>query len=224
MYVKLIAHTPEPDKVVAAAAKLCYSASSAVEIFDGLTGENCAKFLQILQKSGHMSPFEHANFTFAIDGISRVTSHQLVRHRMASFSQQSQRYVGMEENDCVLPPSLDNIEGAKEVFMAQVKNAKEAYNKLIALGVPKEDARFVLPHGGLTRVVVTMNARELHHFFSLRICHRAQWEIQALAVAMLKEVKRVAPLLFSKAGPSCVSKGKCEEARPCGNPINPEEL
>ena len=224
MYVKLIAHTPEPDRVVAAAAKLCYSASSAVEIFDGLTSENCAKFLQILQKSGHMSPFEHANFTFAIDGISRVTSHQLVRHRMASFSQQSQRYVGMEENDCICPPSIAELPEAREIFMTQVAKTKEAYNKLVSLGVPKEDARFILPHGGFTRIVITMNARELHHFFSLRICHRAQWEIREVAIAMLREAKKVAPLLFVKAGPSCVSRGKCEEARPCGNPIKADEL
>ena len=218
IFVKLLAYTPEAAKVVAASAKLCYSASTAAELFEDLDEQKITGFLNGLRKSGHASPFEHANFTFAIEGLSRVATHQLVRHRMASYSQQSQRYVSMSEQFCIMPESVKNNAEARALFEAQTKAAAECYKKLVELGVEKEDARFILPHGMETRIVVTMNARELHHFFAVRLCKRAQWEIRELARQMCKLAREAAPQLFTMAGPSCITQGRCTEAHSCGKP------
>ena len=217
IYVKLLACTPDAAKVVASAAKLCYSPSSAVDIMDGLDKDKVASFLKTLNEAGHMSPFEHASFSFAVDGISRVATHQLVRHRVASYSQQSQRYVGMNSNECVIPPTVKDIPEAAELFEKQTDAAWQCYDRLVELGVPKEDARFILPHGAETRIVLTMNARELHHFFALRLCRRAQWEIRELARQMFVLAREAAPELFT-TGPSCVVNGACGEAHSCKNP------
>lgn len=225
IYVKLLSFTPDAAKVVASAAKLCYSASTAAELFDDLDSDKISGFLNGLRKSGHYSPFEHANFTFAIEGISRVATHQLVRHRLASFSQQSQRYVGMSGQFCIVPDSVKAIPEAEKLFAEQMKAASDCYNKLVELGVAKEDARFILPHGMETRIVVTMNARELHHFFALRLCKRAQWEIRELARQMCKLAYEAAPQLFALAGPSCVTVGRCTELHSCGKPYkNMEDM
>jgi thymidylate synthase (FAD) len=218
VYVKLLASTPDAAKVVASAAKLCYSPSGAADIFNGLDAEKVSTFLNMLRESGHLSVFEHVSFTFAIEGISRVTTHQLVRHRVASYSQQSQRYVGMTKQDCIIPPSVLSNPVALAMFSQQNKEAMDCYNKLVEIGVPKEDARFILPHGMETRIVVTMNARELHHFFALRLCKRAQWEIRELARNMYILAKEAAPELFSIGGPSCVTNGVCTETHSCGDP------
>lgn len=218
IYVKLIAATPDAAKVVAAAAKLCYSASGAAEILDGLDAAKVSSFLKMLRESGHLSPFEHVSYSFAVEGISRVATHQLVRHRLASYSQQSQRYVGMSKQTCIAPPSVRAIPEAEALFTKQTEEAWKCYDRLVELGVPKEDARFILPHGAETRIVVTMNARELHHFFALRLCRRAQWEIRELARQMLILAREASPEIFEIAGPSCVVSGKCEEAHPCGEP------
>lgn len=218
VYVKLIAATPNADKIVAAAAKICYSPSGAQKILEGLDDTKTASFLKMLREAGHLSPFEHACFTFAIEGLSRVATHQLVRHRMASYSQQSQRYVEMTGCGCIVPKSVQERPEALEVFNGQAEAAQDAYRRLVDMGIPKEDARFILPHGAETRLVVTMNARELHHFFALRLCRRAQWEIRETAKEMLKAVREAAPQLFSLAGPSCVTDGKCGEAHSCGRP------
>ena len=216
--VKLIAHTTEPAKVVAAAARLCYSATPAGALFDGLDGARTRDFLAKLLSVGHMSPFEHASFTFAIDGLSRVASHQLVRHRIASFSQQSQRYVTMGEPRLVKPPSIAGDADAARAFDEALREAYGAYERLVEMGIPKEDARFVLPHGWETSLVMTMNARELHHFFALRLCRRAQWEIRGLARQMLASALDVAPELFGHVGPGCATFGACREYQPCGRP------
>lgn len=213
----LLSHTPKPDELVAAAARLCYRDVTAADLLEGEGQELSTELIEHLRRSGHLSTFEHVSFTFAVDGLSRVASHQLVRHRLASFSQQSQRYVKMDRPAVVLPPSVAAIPEAAEIFLAQAEAAHQAYGKLAAMGVPQEDARFILPHGWETRLVLTMNARELHHFFRLRLCRRAQWEIRELARQMLALCRREAPLLFHLAGPSCVF-GPCEEARPCGRP------
>ena len=215
--VKMIAHTTQAERVVAAAAKLCYSASSVGELFDGLDDEHIGGFLAKLRASGHVSPFEHASFTFAVEGVSRVTTHQLVRHRIASFSQQSQRYVAMSGAQCVVPPEISKNEEAARVFCGLLAAAREAYEKLSALGIPREDARFILPHGLETRIIVTMNARELLHFFGLRLCRRAQWEIRDAARMMLSLAASEAPRLLDGAGPSCV-RGACSERESCGKP------
>ncbi len=223
MEVELIAFTPDAAKVVAAAAKICYSPSGAVALLDGLDEKKTVSFLKMLRESGHLSPFEHVSFTFAIEGVSRVTTHQLVRHRLASYSQQSQRYVGMSGQTCIVPPTILHSEKAHEIFLKQTENAWRCYEELAALGIPKEDARFILPHGTETRLVMTMNARELHHFFSLRLCKRAQWEIRDLARRMLILARSAAPDIFDVAGPSCVVEGVCREAHSCGEPYESME-
>jgi len=215
MKVSLLSYTPDPDRVVLSAARLCYSDISADDLFKSFVFNDPEKFVSDLRRSGHLSTFEHVSFTFAIDGLSRIASHQLVRHRIASYSQQSQRYVKMNKTEVVTPKSISNNPEALKLFEEQVRRSHETYLKLISIGIPAEDARFILPHGWETRLVLTMNARELHHFFSLRICRRAQWEIQELARRMLFLVRNVSPLLFSAAGPKCLTSG-CEEAHPCG--------
>ncbi|MDR1020099.1 MAG: FAD-dependent thymidylate synthase [Synergistaceae bacterium] len=214
--VSLIAYTPSPARVVASAAKLCYSPSRASCLFDGLDAGAVSGFLKKLRSAGHLSPFEHASFTFAADGLSRVTSHQLVRHRVASFSQQSQRYVRANPPGAVMPPSVSASLEAAALFESQLRSAAEAYERLISLGIPKEDARFILPHGAHTSLILTMNARELHHFFSLRLCRRAQWEIRGLAGKMLALSLEAARELFDPAGPPCLTEGRCREAEGCG--------
>jgi thymidylate synthase (FAD) len=209
-----------PARVVASAAKLCYSPSRTSDLFDGLDDGPVRDFLKKLRSIGHLSPFEHANFTFSADGLSRVASHQLVRHRLASFSQQSQRYVKMTNLAAVTPPSVSEMPEARAIFERQLSSAMEAYERLIALGIPKEDARFILPHGAETSLILTMNARELHHFFSLRLCRRAQWEIRGLARQMLALAHKAAPELFEPAGPSCVTQGRCVESHSCGRPFS----
>ncbi len=218
--VCLLAHTPDPDLCVVRAARLCYSEGTAEERFkEVLDTLQIQKFLEKLRKSGHLSPFEHASFTFGVDHISRVSSHQFVRHRLASFSQQSQRYVPMKTAIVILPPSVEENEEAKAVFEKIQHETFEAYEKLCLLGVPREDARYVLPHGFETSLMVTMNARELLHFLSIRLCRRAQWEIQNVAREMLLRVREVAPALFASAGPSCVTEGICKEEMSCGQPF-----
>lgn len=225
VYVKLLAYTPDAAKIVSAAARLCYSPTGVADIIDNLTEEKIRSFLKMLNESGHLSPFEHVSFTFAIEGISRVMTHQLVRHRLASYSQQSQRYVGSSNDSCICPPSIENNPEAKKIFDETISKAWESYDRLIEAGVPREDARFILPHGAETRIVVTMNARELHHFFSLRLCRRAQWEIREVARQMCALAKVAAPEIFGLAGPSCLVKGRCEEAHSCMKPYrNMEEL
>jgi len=214
MKVELLSYTPEPDRVVAISARLCYSKIGISELAEKLTDDKIKDLLKKLESSGHLSPFEHANFTFGIEGISRVTSHQLVRHRIASYSQQSQRYVKMSNGEIVIPPSIKKNSSASELVYNLNDMAMSVYNKLIQLGIPEEDARYILPQGITTKIIVTMNARELLHFFNLRCCLRAQWEIRAMANLMLRKVKEVAPIIFEKAGPSCFS-GPCPEEGPC---------
>jgi thymidylate synthase (FAD) len=227
MRVYLLEHTPNPDGLVLAAARICYSDIPASDLLERASGGDAsARFLKDLWGSGHHSPFEHASFSFGVDGLSRVASHQLVRHRMASYSQQSQRYVKMGRPgaapDVVVPLSVAANASAREVFERQAEAACAAYRTLLDMGVPAEDARFILPHGWETRLVFTMNARELHHFFGLRLCRRAQWEIRELARLMLAECRGAAPLLFGVAGPPCITE-KCKEARPCGSPYKDME-
>jgi thymidylate synthase (FAD) len=164
---------------------------------------------------GHQSVLEHASFTFGIEGISRVTSHQLVRHRVASFSQQSQRYVSHKERfAAVIPPTIEENPEAVSLFEAQLAAMHKAYAVMVEAGIPAEDARYILPNATETKIMVTMNARELLHFFHLRCCERAQWEIRAMAVEMLKLMKIAAPIIFRDAGPGCLA-GPCPEGQFC---------
>ncbi|MDD6219167.1 MAG: FAD-dependent thymidylate synthase [Selenomonadaceae bacterium] len=215
--VKLLEHTPHPERVVAMAARLCYSAAGAEELAEKMTDEQVEKLVDKIIQMGHASTMEHVSFTFGIEGVSRVLTHQLVRHRLASYSQQSQRYVAEHDFEYILPPSIAERPEASERFKALMENIQQAYNDLVESGVPKEDARYVLANATETKIVVTMNARSLMHFFNLRCCNRAQWEIRELAYKMLAEAKAVAPLLFKNAGASCVATGHCPEgAMTCG--------
>ncbi len=216
LLVQLLTHTPDPEKVVAAAARLCYSSSSIDRLLEQGPNER-ATFLAKILALGHLSVLEHAAFTFGVEGISRACSHQLVRHRIASFSQQSQRYVSHKSRfAAVLPATIAARPELTERFLGLLDEAHLVYRELLDAGIPAEDARFVLPNAAETKLVMTMNARELLHFFSLRCCRRAQWEIRALAVEMLILARRAAPLLFVDAGPDCL-RGSCPEgAMTCG--------
>ena len=215
----LISHTPEPETVIAMAAKLCYSKSDVDKLKTAvLTNEDNAKFIEKLKEMGHESPFEHVTFTFAIEGISRTLTHQLVRHRIASYSQKSQRYVGENNFEYIIPPTISRNSEAEEKFKNLMETIRKTYNELVDMSIPKEDARYVLPNATETKIIVTMNARSLLHFLQLRCCTRAQWEIRQMANLMLAEVKKVAPTLFKNAGATCKKEGYCPEGeKSCGN-------
>jgi thymidylate synthase (FAD) len=216
MHVELIAYTPEPEATVALAARLCYSARDVTDLKDNLSPSEIESRLRQLVAMGHLSPAEHANFTFAIAGVSRALSHQLVRHRIASYSQKSQRYVDEKDFTYVTPPSIAASPEAAVMFHDQVALIQNAYRELAKM-VPREDARYLLPNATETQLVCTFNARSLYNFFRLRCCRRAQWEIRDLAYVMRDEVRRVAPVLFALAGPSCETEGICWEGEfTCG--------
>lgn len=290
--VKLLSYTPNPEEVVASAAKLCYSPVGVNEIIEKLDSQNVEKFIEKLVSIKHLSPFEHVSFSFAVEGVSRTLTHQLVRHRLASYSQQSQRYVKETMFDFIVPPSIENNEKAKEIFIKEMENSQKAYDDIVRelmidkifatdkyykwyekitdiettdngkdwdvkeiyknliegkntekideyLGLfkkefPKEhsalekeaieDARYVFPNAAETKIVVTMNARSLMHFFKLRCCNRAQWEIRALADEMLSQVIKVAPAIFSNSGAPCTF-GKCPEgSMSCGKTRSLEDI
>ena len=238
MLVQLIAHTNDPEKTVAAAAKLCYSDAHIETLLDGLTPEKTAEFLQKLSDLGHASPIEHASFTFGIEGVSRTFLAQVTRHRIASFSVQSQRYVRLEDFRYVIPPEIEAIPEAKAHFLDAMNADAQKYLDLVqaleqahtqhwvAQGLSEkaarakaskqanEDARFVLPNACQTKMVMTMNCRSLQNFFHLRCCNRAQWEIRAVADEMLRLVLPLAPHIFATAGPRCLT-GPCPEGRMC---------
>jgi thymidylate synthase (FAD) len=210
MRVQLLTHTPNPEQVVAAAARLCYSDASIAQLLERAP-EQAPRLLRKVLDMGHLSVLEHAGFTFGIEGISRACSHQLVRHRIASYSQQSQRYVSHEVPfEAVVPPSIATRPALAARLDAHLAEIHALYRDLLAAGIPAEDARFVLPNAAATKLVLTMNARELHHFFALRCCRRAQWEIRAMAREMLRLARQAAPLLFHEAGPGCL-RGACPE-------------
>ncbi len=217
MQVKLLRYTPEPEKTVAMSARLCYSPIGAAQLEEKITDEQAAQLVRKLVSMGHHSTLEHVTFTFAVEGVSRVLTHQLVRHRIASYSQQSQRYVKEHDFETIIPPSIAARPEAKEKFEKMMAAIRELYTEWTEMEIPAEDARYILPNAAETKIVVTMNVRSLYNFFRLRCCSRAQWEIRALAEKMLAEVKAVAPVLFEKAGPSCVADGICTEgAMTCG--------
>ena len=220
MKVTLLTHTPEPEKLVAAAARLCYSDKQVSEIMDNFTEEKVEKFIDKLVALGHESPLEHVSFTFGIEGISRACSHQLVRHRIASYSQKSQRYVNELQFDYVTPETIINNAVLRNKYECLMEDIQDFYDELITGGIPKEDARMILPNACETSIIVTMNVRTLLNFFKHRDCNRAQWEIRGVAREMMKLCKEVAPKLFAKAGASC-RYGKCSEGEmSCGEPLN----
>jgi thymidylate synthase (FAD) len=245
--VELLDHTPNPEQLVACAAKLCYSAVGVEGIKEGLNEEKTSKFINMLMDLDHQSPIEHVSFTFAVEGVSRALTHQLVRHRMASYSQQSQRYVKLHQFEYVIPPEIDQIPKAKEIYIEAMEQDQRAYDKLVDIlftthynaligeGIKEkpaklqaekkaiEDARYVFPNACETKVVFTMNARSLYNFFKHRCCNRAQWEIRMMAWEMLNQVKKAAPNLFKKVGPSCIDNPCPEGKMTCGEIVEVRE-
>ena len=212
MHVELLYHTPDPERAIATAARLCYAPVGAAELMETMPEERVRSVLSTIMGSGHFSTLEHASYTFAVDGVSRALTHQLVRHRIASFNQQSQRYVRFADGVAtVKPESVAESEEASAVFDQAIAAAVEAYGKLL-------DAGDLLPNAAETKIVITMNVRELLHFFSLRCCNRAQWEIRDMAHRMLELARPTAPFIFLDAGAPCVG-GTCPEGKmTCGNP------
>ena len=238
--VILIAHTPKPEHTVASAAKLCYSASTIDDLRDNLSDEKAASFVEMLSQIGHESPIEHATFTFGIEGVSRAFLAQITRHRIASYSVKSQRYVAESSFEYILPPEIAADSEAKRLYIEAMEDDNKKYNQIADILKQKhikeflaegkdektaarmaekkaiEDARFVLPNACETKMIVTMNARSLMNFFRHRCCRRAQWEIREVADQMLALVSAVAPELFKKAGPPCLV-GPCPEGKmSCG--------
>ena len=221
--VILLRHTLQPEETVALAAKLCYSKSTISDLNDQISSKDQSDFIKKLMDMGHESVMEHASFTFGVEGVSRVLLAQLTRHRIASFSVQSQRYVSYDKGfGYIIPESItalgeeavmkyheqmETIEGWYKDWQNQLGGTVEKSN---------EDARFVLPNACETRIMLTMNVRELRHFFSLRMCSRAQWEIRRMAEEMFRLCFETAPALFMNAGPACL-RGKCPEGeKSCG--------
>ncbi|MBQ0083788.1 MAG: FAD-dependent thymidylate synthase [Clostridiales bacterium] len=246
--VTLITHTPDPQRTIACAAKLCYSPATIDTVYEGLTDEKTASFVEMLAAIGHESPIEHASFTFGIEGVSRSLLAQITRHRMASFSVQSQRYVREKKFEFVTPPEIAEDKEALEIFARAMEEDQQHYDKLTAILKEKhkktfmaegkdektaeklaekkaiEDARFVLPNACETKMIMTMNCRSLLNFFAHRCCNRAQWEIRDIANQMLALVSEVAPEIFKKAGPPCVS-GACPEGKmTCGKAAEMREF
>ena len=213
--VKLLRHTAEPELTITTAAHMCYANVDLEELQKKMSPERVKKLLNHVLDSGHWSVLEHAAFTFGIEGVSRVLTHQLVRHRIASYSQQSQRYVDETNFAYIVPPKIKSNPEALEKYESFMQQSHELYSELLKTA-PKEDARFVLPNAAESRIIVTMNARSLYNFFERRLCTRAQWEIRALANKMLQEVKKVAPLLFESTDAICERLGYCPEKETCG--------
>ncbi len=204
--VSILEYTNLPESLCGMAAAVCTDARDPI------------KSLQHALESGHTSVLEHAVFTFEVEGLSRAALAQLTRHRLASFDVQSQRYVKLGDWTAVIPERISNSYLAEEAEKC-IQNCMDLYERLLEAGVPAEDARYITPQAISTKLIMTMNARELIHFCSLRTCNRAQWEIRHMADEMLRICRRLSPLIFGNAGPGCVT-GKCPEKRPCGHARN----
>lgn len=223
MNVRLLERTQDAAALIYSACRQCYSADFAGDMFDkAKASEDASRIREFISKvvsSGHESPLEHVKFTFAVEGVSRALTHQLVRHRIASYSQQSQRYVKETGFDYIVPPAFAKDDKLKVRFLSIMGDIQKSYNDLLGLlkdkGVEGEsanqDARFVLPQAAETKIVVTMNCREFKHFFQHRCCARAQWEIRALAEKMLAICARELPEVFSVPGAKCDDLGYCPE-------------
>lgn len=217
--VTLLSYTPNPELTVATAARICYSHDSIAHLNETLTDKQVEHLINIIIKNGHGTPLEHATFTFGVDGVSRAATHQLVRHRLASFDEKSQRYVRFDESvDVIVPPSVAEHDFTMQRFKESQQRAFEDYRYLVEHGIEPEDARYVLTHAGVSNIVMSMNARQWRHVLSLRCCNRAQWEIRRLMWIIRDQLIEKAPLLFADSGPGCV-RGACPEgSMSCGNP------
>lgn len=217
--VEIISHTKDPERTIVSAIRQCYSPLSGKLLWDKVTDDQKERLIHQVIASGHTSTIEHASFTFSVEGVSRALTHQLVRHRMASYSQKSQRYVKEGGFEYILPPTIAANASANKLYLAELETIQEKYNELLALGIPAEDARMLLPNACETKIFITMNCRALFNFFQERLCNRAQWEIRFMAREMLKEVKKIAPNIFKYAGPTCVTEKICWQGKlNCGKP------
>lgn len=217
--VNLISYTKDPEKTVVAAIRQCYSPLSGKSLWEKVTEDQKSRLIKQIISSGHTSTIEHASFTFSIEGVSRALTHQLVRHRIASYSQKSQRYVKESEFEYILPSTISKDSEAKKIYENELINIQDSYKKLLELGIPAEDARMLLPNGCETKIIVSMNSRGLFNFFEERLCNRAQWEIRQMAGMMLKECKKIAPIIFKYAGPTCQTQKICWQGKlNCGKP------
>ena len=221
MNVKLIGYSPNPEKIPAMAAKLTHSITKPEEL-EKTPEDDLKAILSHVINLGHTSVIEHTNFTFAISDVSRSLTHQLVRHRIASYAQQSQRYVNLKKPNYVIPPKIAANQVMKKTYQETMNIIWKQYNKLLEMNIPAEDSRYVLPNATCTNIIVTMNARSLLNFFELRCCLHAQWEIRKLANLMLKEIQKKAPIIFKNAGPTCKSKGFCSENNNYECPLYPK--
>lgn len=248
MKVEILNYTKDGEMTIAQAGRLCYSPVGVDEIKENTTDEDAKVFVEKLASLGHMSPMEHVSVTFAVEGVSRTLTHQLVRHRLASYSQQSQRYVKLDQFEYIVPPAIENNPKAKEIFIRAMEEDQKSYDlitdqlfqdhyqRLIDEGKSEkkarseaeklaiEDARYVFPNACETKIVFTMNARQLLHFISLRACNRAQWEIRLMTIKMVKLLKGIYPGIFKNAGPGCVG-GPCPEGpMTCGKIVEVREF
>lgn len=225
---KLIRFTENPQGTIALASKLCYSSLDMDELIERIEAGDNAKFIRMLKTMNHLSPFEHASFTFSIEGVSRAFLAQVTRHRIASFSVRSQRYVGEGDFGYIIPPAISDLgDAAVDEYKKQMDTLSGWYSawqtRLGGGEKANEDARFVLPNACETKMILTMNARELMHFFELRCCNRAQWEIRDVAWQMLSQVLEVAPDVFDGCGPACL-RGACPEGKKsCGKAAEVKE-
>lgn len=225
LHVELIGYTKDAEQIVAAAIRQCYSAVGAQELKKAIPQEKRAILIRQVVSSNHTSTIEHVSFTFAIEGVSRVLTHELVRHRVASYSHQSQRYVSAENFQYIVPPTVRSKKNTLKIYQDIVAKDQKIYNQLLELGIPKEDARFVLPNAAETKIVVTMNARSLFNFLQRRMCNRAQWEIRTLAYKMHALLMKVAPNIFRYAGPTCQTEKICWEGKlNCGLPEKKKDI
>ncbi|MDH7563669.1 MAG: FAD-dependent thymidylate synthase [Candidatus Bathyarchaeota archaeon] len=223
--VKLLRYTDDAELLCGAAALTSTRSGTPSELLRKLDPETARQIIRRVTGYGHGSVVEHASFTFSIEGVSRAMTHQLVRHRIASYTQQSQRYVAYDTLESyVTPPSIEKDGEAKKLYGQALESISRVYEALLKLKIPKEDARFILPNAAKTNIIVTMNARELRHFFNLRCCARAQWEMREVATEMLKQAKKVAQALFENAGPTCVELGYCAEGKMKPDECNLEEI
>jgi len=212
--VKLLRYTADAERLCGAAALTSTKSGSPSEMFQSMDAETAKRRIKRVTDYGHCSVIEHASFTFSIEGASRAMTHQLVRHRIASYTQQSQRYVAYDTSEnYVTPSSIANNKEAEKIYDSTLEKISKTYQNLLRMEIPKEDARFILPNAAKTNIMVTMNARELRHFFNVRCCARAQWEMREVAVEMLKQAKKATPALFENAGPNCVELGYCPEGK-----------
>jgi len=215
--VRLLAATSDPELTVALAARLCYSPTDIDGLLEKMDEAETARMIRLLRAAGHLSPFEHASFTVGIQGISRVATHQLVRSRIASYSQQSQRYVSGERFHFIIPPRIAREPELAEEFRRHIEASRKLYRRLLAAGVPGEDARFALPQAVSSNLIMSKNARAWLEWLEARTCQRAQWEIRTLAYRILMVLRGAAPVLFESAGPPCRTRGVCPEGRfSCG--------